>query len=140
MFKTKKYPDETEVKVRIKKGTVVSHDFHYFLWPGCFAPGTKDEVQNPNMIFNAKLNGGFWELWAPGFGGSIFGRPGTYGCGSIHVSSLDAKNGGIEFVANKELTRDQQINDLYESYINDSNLSKESVEILKKFWTDINRL
>lgn len=129
------------VKVRIKDGAAVSQDFRFMRWPSCLMPNSPlsstnyaDINPNPNMIFTATwTDNKYWDCWAPGYGGSVYGRPGTYGNGSIFVTGLD----GVEIIKDTDTTKEDQINQLYENYINNSDHSEETRKVIKQLHDSI---
>ena len=78
------------MRVKIKPGAFIGHDFGYFNWPDCKPPNSKPA--NVDYEFDAVWNdkAGFWECMRPGYG-EINGE---YGNGSIFVFSKD----GVEEV------------------------------------------
>lgn len=68
------------MKGRIKVGAKIGHDFSFYRWPYCKAPGGKEKADDENMLFEMKpfLKGVM--CTGPGYGAI-----GNYGNGSIYV-------------------------------------------------------
>jgi hypothetical protein len=74
-------------RVRIKVGSFVSQDRATGHWPGTASGVDAD----PNMIFNAKWSGKYWDCRADGFGARKYlGEEGGYGNGPIFAFGIDS--------------------------------------------------
>lgn len=76
----------SQAYIRIKQGAALMHDHSFGRWPACKAAGGKHEADNPDMVFQAEINGDRASCKAYGFG--INFGPG-YGNGAIHASASD---------------------------------------------------
>jgi hypothetical protein len=68
---------------RIKVGALITQDFATGRWPA--KSGGSDTV--PDIEFDCKWNGSFWECIADGYG--MLGYAGEYGNGSVFVHDID---------------------------------------------------
>ena len=76
------------MKVKIKKGAMISQDFRVRSWPNCFPPDGGKEA-DVNLVFEATWSKyGWWNCVRPGYGE----LRGWYGSGSIFVHD---KNGVV---------------------------------------------
>lgn len=82
--------EDARLTVRIKDGAPIFQDHRGFKWPNCYAPGGGTQADRADMLFVATQWGERgWVCRASGFGGGMYGVPGEYGNGSIHVMGLD---------------------------------------------------
>jgi len=70
------------MRVKIKDGAFISHDFGYFNWPNCRPP--KEIKANIDYEFDAEWTGRYWDCKRPGYG-IINDCNDAYGNGSIFV-------------------------------------------------------
>lgn len=73
-------------KAQIKVGGSIGQDFGYFRWPHCKAPkseGALDRAKDPEMVFDAMMEGNWFELRARGYGEAP-----DYGNGSLLVRDV----------------------------------------------------
>ena len=88
----------TELKAicKIKRGAQTFQDHHFDKWPGCEPPSKEYEgepyqylAKNPDMLFEARWNGRYWDCKADGYGHlKLYGDNGDYGNGSIYVNGF----------------------------------------------------
>jgi hypothetical protein len=76
------------MKGRIKEGALCMIDMRVFKWPD-FPETYRKPNFSKDMIFTLEKDDHGFNCWADGYGGSIRGRPGEYGSGSIHVKGVD---------------------------------------------------
>jgi hypothetical protein len=77
---------DIKFKAQIRIGGSIGQDFGYGRWPTCKAPkseGGGNQAKDPEMVFNATMEGDWFDLTAIGYG-----EQPDYGNGSIHVRSV----------------------------------------------------
>ena len=82
---------------RIKLWAEIFHDRHFGKWPNCLPPKSEYEgeayqyeAKDPDMVFDIKWTGRYWECKADGYGMlRSRGEDGEYGNGSIFVRGRD---------------------------------------------------
>ena len=85
-------------KVKIKKGTLITHNMQAFDWPN--HSGSKRSIADTDQVFFARKQGLCWLLTADGYGAGTANSvvKGDYGCGAIGVH--DKEN--LIFLDNEE--------------------------------------
>lgn len=88
------------MRVRIKIGAPIFHDYFVGKWPQCKPPKSEGSTlrvtEFPDKIFDAEWKSGrYWDCRADGYGYmQSKGDAGEYGNGSIFVHDYD----GVEFI------------------------------------------